>query len=706
MDFSAFSEATFEPKSWVNAALKPEKREPNQTADQHASGIVMKLQMFIQEVNNSLETTSLQVVQDMPRVIRGVDMVHQEVQLLKERITSLSDEIAKIEHDTSQSMELLMQFDDVKSRMEATSGALQEADNWDTLIADVDLAFSEDDVAGISNALLGLRRSLMVLTAVPDYADRQTHLATLQDNFGAMLSPMMVKAFANHDTELAKECVLRLKDIDRDADIQTHYHQCHSATAQNKWTTLSQNLTDPLPAALRAYYADMLTMWREELEWGAQVFTDDVQKMFEGLMVKMLDERVPVADNVIKEDVGQGSDQLARLVALFVESLSFSDALQPCDAAVTQAVLKPFFPYQRRYKTLQSLELQQTLPSFHVQDSLPTWVEQIKDSVPVMFDNANKAVDRCIEFTGGTAFAGLVSCLNTYFVEYTQRLQGCVPHLRGIIGRLTQSAQEEDDDDDWAASTSLFKLIETCGQVSIDMAVFETTLIERFRNIATASTSSGAVMYLETHDEENFLNSHLTTQMNDFGATPLSETMSGLKKFNFLLHSITFETVLSPLKHKLSNLKSLGEWSAKGEPDAYSLSPLPYVTKIGEQLLTLPQQLEPFSEHVSDDTPDYLLVALNFGNLPQDLSGNSIESVVDHWLDSVAKSITLSYIAEIKTIPTLSAKGGSQLCADIEYICNVMDSLEVEPLDDLLHISKLSADPKCESLFNDFKSAN
>ena len=35
----------------------------------HASTLVMKLQLFIQEVNNALEDTSSQMVQSLPRYI-------------------------------------------------------------------------------------------------------------------------------------------------------------------------------------------------------------------------------------------------------------------------------------------------------------------------------------------------------------------------------------------------------------------------------------------------------------------------------------------------------------------------------------------------------------------------------------------------------------------------------------------------------------
>jgi len=45
-----------------------------------------------------------------------------------------------VEQDTAQSMATLVELDRVKVRMEATSSALQEADNWTTLSQNVDRA--------------------------------------------------------------------------------------------------------------------------------------------------------------------------------------------------------------------------------------------------------------------------------------------------------------------------------------------------------------------------------------------------------------------------------------------------------------------------------------------------------------------------------------------------------------------------------------
>lgn len=52
MDFSKFLDDDFDVKEWVNGAFQVVQRDGRDT---HAATLVMKLQLFIQEVNNAIE---------------------------------------------------------------------------------------------------------------------------------------------------------------------------------------------------------------------------------------------------------------------------------------------------------------------------------------------------------------------------------------------------------------------------------------------------------------------------------------------------------------------------------------------------------------------------------------------------------------------------------------------------------------------------
>ena len=110
-------------------------------------------------------------------------------------------------------MAVLIDLDTIKEKMEATSAALQEADNWTTLSSDAEAcaclrdarltaqeAFRSEDIRKIASALLGMRRSLLVLSDVPDHAQRQQLLGGLEGRFEGLVAPKLVLAFEAHNT--------------------------------------------------------------------------------------------------------------------------------------------------------------------------------------------------------------------------------------------------------------------------------------------------------------------------------------------------------------------------------------------------------------------------------------------------------------------------------------------------------------------------
>ena len=74
-------------------------------------------------------------------------------------------------------------------------------------------AFQARDIARISNIIVGMKRSLMVLTDVPDYADRQQLVHVLENRLEAQLAPMLVDAFNAHDLGLHLSNILLPTDI-------------------------------------------------------------------------------------------------------------------------------------------------------------------------------------------------------------------------------------------------------------------------------------------------------------------------------------------------------------------------------------------------------------------------------------------------------------------------------------------------------------
>ncbi|XP_055955962.1 conserved oligomeric Golgi complex subunit 7 [Patella vulgata] len=226
MDYSKFLDDNFDAKEWVNAAFKSHK-DGAVSKDQYATTLVMKLQMFIQEVNNILEEASQQALQNLPRVMRELDAVRQEASLLQDQMRMVKQDIQKVEQSTAQSMQVLLKLDGIKGRMKTTAEALKEADNWTTLSADVEDVFLSEDVQAITAKLTGMQQSLQMLVDTPDYADRCQHLEKLKNRLEAILSPQLISAFNTQSLESAQKYTKMFKNIERLPQLYKYYHKCH-----------------------------------------------------------------------------------------------------------------------------------------------------------------------------------------------------------------------------------------------------------------------------------------------------------------------------------------------------------------------------------------------------------------------------------------------------------------------------------------------
>lgn len=60
------------------------------------SSLVMKLQLYVQQVNSALEENSQSVLSSLPRILRDTQLLQQETLALREKMITVKQEIAKV----------------------------------------------------------------------------------------------------------------------------------------------------------------------------------------------------------------------------------------------------------------------------------------------------------------------------------------------------------------------------------------------------------------------------------------------------------------------------------------------------------------------------------------------------------------------------------------------------------------------------------
>lgn len=720
MDYSKFLDENFDVKEWVNAAFRQQKEGTN---DQYATTLVMKLQMFIQEVNNVIEESCQQAISNLPRVMRELEAVRQEAQLLQEQMKMVKHDIQKVEHDTALSMQTLLKLDAIKSRMMDASEALQEADNWTTLSANVDEVFDSGDVNKISEKLVGMQQSLSILTDVPDYAERCHFLETLKNKLEAMLSPQVVAAFSSQSLESAQKFVKIFESIDRLPQLEKYYHRYHKGQLLQKWRQLqSDNQNASLKEWLSEFYDILLSMWHTQIQWCGQVFEKPAPVVCELLTDTLLalDPSLPVCierhlqgidyplDILI--DLKQMSERFAKSIEKAIESRGKGDEPCPNVQHLAVAIYLPYRPYVKNYTQLEEAILSAALLNIPLDhEEVMETVRLLTESVAKLFSAANQANERCVQFTNGCGYISFPQTLNNYFSDYLKEFHRVLVNIREKCHLESTSV----DSDDWSMFQNSLRIIQTCGDLLCHIEEFDMTVVSSVigtvgkycppvspihqQHSRTEPKSNPFTDYknllLESKDDKKALEILITSLEEGDNPSILDLVHEEFCHLSAEIHRFAFDIVFKPLEGQLSQIPTMEVWTSESAGGAitadlpvFSLSPQEYITKIGQYLMTLPQQLDPFT---LDDNPT-LAIALKHSKLPYTAEQTDIpENMADLWLESVAMGTMHNYAEQILKIPELSQLASKQLATDIDYLTNVVEDLGLHPSDALTNILKL-----------------
>ncbi|EDV28101.1 uncharacterized protein TRIADDRAFT_53345 [Trichoplax adhaerens] len=666
-DFSRFSDSDFDVKKWVNAALRSNK-DPNVALDAHASTLVMKLQLYIQEANNTLEEESQQMVQNLPRVLREIEGVYKETTLLKDQMNSVKNDIEKVEIETSESMKMLVELDSIKSRMQAASNVIQEADNWSVLVSDVDGICKRGDI------------DAEVLNYLPDYEKRKQTLEKLKDKLEALVSPKLIAAFNDHDIEATRDYVRIFQDIYRMNFLERYYNHCRKSVLQDAWSALIREDMETLPM-FEEFYDLVLSSWHAEVSWCVQIFPNAID-LVNSVLAQSLSALDPSIYQYISDYINDFANPVMKIEQLtafrkctfrFAEGLDTALSNQQINDPRTtnqlvQAIHSPFTKLLLKYSDWEKENLMANLKSLSFEiDGILDTVSRINEYVGKAFTWANEARNRCFDLTQGCGIYGLGSALETYFIKYLNEHFDIVKNLRdlcriGVLSNITApspASQNTEFQDDWTVFQNAFRLIQTCGDIIIKSNSLSARLQKSINNqadklLAPANLQRTLVHYNYLVDDD-------------------SEEMSSL---SYLVERCQ------------QALKSVKVWSAEKEVSDVSnedlptfISPSSYITQIGDYLLNLPQQLEPFA---TQNNPS-LEMALKEGKLPYpDTSDNedtslNVNDTTIYWLGAVARGTVLTYVENIMKIPTLTDHAARQLIEDIEYLFNILEALEISP---------------------------
>ncbi|ELK12106.1 Conserved oligomeric Golgi complex subunit 7 [Pteropus alecto] len=619
----------------------------------------------------------------MPRVLRDVEALRQEASFLREQMVLIKEDIRKFEQDTSQSMQVLVDIDQVKSRMQLAAQSLQEADKWSTLSADIEETFK---------------------------------------------TQQQITCFMLFSLDQAKVFVKVFTEIDRMPQLLAYYYRCHKAQLLAAWQELCQSDL-PLDQQLAGLYDTLLGAWHTQIQWASQVFRNP-HEVATVLLIQTLGDLAPSLPACLSAGVEQAGPELelSRLLDFHATTTHFAKGLEMAllshshepslvrVAELVDAVYGPYAPYQLKYGDLETSSLliqMSAVPLEH--GEVIDCVQELGHSANKLFGLASAAVDRCVRFTNGLGTCGLLMALKSLFAKYVSDFSSALQSVRKKC-RLDGAPPDALFQEDWTAFQNSIRIIATCGELLRQCGDFEQQLANRILSTAgkylSDSYSPRSLTGLQDSvltdrkapsrnpwQEHNYLQRgspaefaslmEILHSLKEKGSSShglLSASQAALMRLNQQAHQLAFDSVFLRIKQQLLLVPKMESWSTAGVGEsladglpAFSLTPLEYISNIGQYIMSLPLNLEPFV--TQEDSA--LELALHAGKLPfppeQGDELPELDNMADNWLGSIARATMQTYCDVILQIPTLTPHSTKQLATDIDYLINVMDALGLQP---------------------------
>lgn len=764
MDFSKFLDDDFNVNTWVNDAFKAHQEEEGAVAqnkrDVYAATLVTKLQVFIQEVNKSLEEMSVQVVNSMPRVLRDVEALKQEASYLKQQMQQVKEDIHDVEKKTSHTMKVLVLTDQVRSRVERSCAALKEADNWSSLAAAIEDVFRSGDSYTIAVRLKSMQSSLEILKDSPDYDDKVMHLEALKNRLESHVSPQAVAAFMQHNTEDAKKLQVIFSTIGREMELHKYYVKTYSSNLTSQWQEIISNEDDKSNVAIMKDLFDLLlSTWHGQLPWCRTVFgSANATTILVKLLVQVMAATKPGFADVIGTAL-EATDEPKLLLLLELHEIARKFAINleesvesACGASVALSIDKklssnfadalwmPFAEFQINYKELEN-EILMTKLSEVVMDAgdLMDLTQVLSASAEKLFLIATEAVDHCSKLTSYLGSNDLITPLNTFFHSYTDKFSRALRTVNVQYGlnKKDSGDLEISEDHYYSLFQHSLRIITTCGKLLQSFSDFEqklmsnilgsksaelalTGLLEFDNDESTIGTSrkiSSWIFYNYMKKVDSREYSKLQDMLVSLKQTSPSQrsllptVKQSLTNLNQQSHQLAFDIAFAQIRKQLALIPQLEIWTNvntaaelvdNSELPSFSLPPTEYATTIGQYLMTLPQHLEPLAAGLNEGDGELsaMETALRTAKLPFSLEDggekSDMDNMADLWLTSIVRASEHTYVEACLQIPSLTTHTARQLAADLDYMGNVVDSLGLPIFKDITLLIKLLRSPESE----------
>ncbi len=320
-------------------------------------------------------------------------------------------------------------------------------------------------------------------------------------------------------------------------------------------------------------------------------------------------------------------------------SLQKHESIEDIGASIVEALCAPFLLVYENYYDLESKRLakniqssqsqQQRIQGANTTDDFLTEGDKLKSLLAAdqIFTASNQAIDQCLTLTFGTelqkCFAIISKAIDNHSKYCIQLMEDFAKKgkskgaekRRDVIGILLSSSQLSQDLENFEIQV-IQKLSPVCDDI-VNMKGPQTNsqLIQTFLKFRFASMPNESLVLLKRlgHASSNFVSTEASTEtpsIDSLATTIFGASSESIHNIIKTAQRLVFNALMEPIDSEIAKVFSLSSsvWhfrkisssESTNEEENSGYNPeSPYMTQIGDIIMTLVQELEPYSSSLT-----------------------------------------------------------------------------------------------------------
>ena len=643
----------------------------------------MRLHIAAEDLGLYLHEESQRATTKLPSAARELARIQNDAQELKSLISVAAESISgKSRAQVRTVITELAEMDRVKSRMEAARDTLQEATGLSSLLRSIDALMQRKDLVRLAEALQALKKGLAVVgTSVPEFGEGQQKLEHVEREVVENAFQKLCVSLEEQDGGESSQLCNILLQLHREDRIREAYMGARAKPILSLWE--GYTLGTPFVSWISTFYDELLRSCAPECEWCKtyiqELYPDMVLKMYHQFFMKIETPcKARLASAISQsgvshlqaiESIEQALDATADFISGFWDILMDAGAITMNEEShlmqqIIESVASPYEDAMLRYPEKERGYLLTSLQSHmdRIGTQLDTDVDGepvLKESVEFSFGLLSGSLNRCSRATHGSMMPQIVHIIDEVFASYLENLRNILNKktfisevesaasllylspLLHLLEEKFEALRDEISDHVLEVRSSVLNVIE-----EDEMSVLKSPVKLR-------GTQFLAVMRVAS-------NSVLASELNALvsGDPNLSTSILAIRRLRTFVENLLEERLLSKVYTLFKEVSSISTISTNAADEGlpqFSSYPLQYMISAGENLMMLPQLLESA-----------------WGGM------KTTDDEVGNWIDRLSLSACKYYCTRLDSLEALSSTGVQQLSADVEYFCNILNSLGQE----------------------------